>query len=97
MQRMRMNMCQRYLQQSTQCIMMVTPNPTRQIKQQCCREMGKVSENCRCEAVSMMLHDMMQRGEYQSQDMQEMMRTTRKLPSMCNVGPQYCEIHRTGY
>ncbi|KAI3920600.1 hypothetical protein MKW98_020501 [Papaver atlanticum] len=97
MQGMRMNMCQKYLQQSTQGLMMVTSNPTRQMKQQCCREMGEVSENCRCKAVNMMMHDMMQKGEYQGQDMQEMMRTARQLPAMCNMRPQYCEIHGIGY
>ncbi|KAI3981109.1 hypothetical protein MKX01_032249 [Papaver californicum] len=97
MQGMRMNMCQQYLQQSTQGLMMVTSNPTGQMKQQCCKEMGEVSENCRCEAVNMMMQDMMQRGEIQGQEMQEMMRTARQLPSMCNMKPQYCEIHGTGY
>ncbi|MCL7030583.1 hypothetical protein MKW94_011658 [Papaver nudicaule] len=97
MQRMHMNMCQQYLQQSTQGLVMVTTNPTGQMKRQCCREMGEVSENCRCEAVNMMIHDMMQRGEYQGQEMREMMQTARQLPSMCNMRPQYCEIRGTGY
>ncbi|XP_026409851.1 2S sulfur-rich seed storage protein 1-like [Papaver somniferum] len=74
---------------------METTNPTRQMKQQCCREMRDVTESCRCEAVNMMMQDMMQREEYQGQDMQEMMRTAKRLPSMCNMKPQYCEIRRT--
>ncbi|KAI3904820.1 hypothetical protein MKW92_041047 [Papaver armeniacum] len=97
MQGMHMNRCQQYLQQSTQGLLMVTTNPSGQMKQQCCREMRDVSENCRCEAVNMMMHDMMRRGEYQGQEMREMMQTATQLPSMCNMRPQYCEIRGTGY
>lgn len=60
MQGMRMNMCQHYLQQSTKGLMMETSNPTRQMKQQCCRGMGEVSENCRWNM-------MMQKGESEGQ------------------------------
>ncbi|KAI3837756.1 hypothetical protein MKW92_019975 [Papaver armeniacum] len=90
MRGMRMNMCQQYLRQSTQRgddIIMEESNPTRQGLQDCCREMRGVSEECRCEAIRQMMQQMHGQA-YQGQ----MMQKARQLPSMCGMGPQYCDI-----
>ncbi|KAI3861486.1 hypothetical protein MKW98_000438 [Papaver atlanticum] len=91
MRGMRMNMCQRYLRQSSQrgddMMMEEESNPTRQGLQDCCREMRGVSEECRCEAVRQMVQQMHGQA-YQGQ----MMQKARQLPSMCGMRPQYCDI-----
>ncbi|OVA10921.1 Bifunctional inhibitor/plant lipid transfer protein/seed storage helical domain [Macleaya cordata] len=95
MQGMQMNECERYLEQSRRGLIMI--NPTRQVPEECCREMREVSEECRCEAVKQMMHHMQQGGEYKGQEMREMMQTAKQLPSMCGMRPQHCEIPGGGY
>ncbi|KAI3920558.1 hypothetical protein MKW92_016014 [Papaver armeniacum] len=68
-------------------IIMEESNPTRQGLQDCCREMRGVSEECRCEAIRQMMQQMHGQA-YQGQ----MMQKARQLPSMCGMGPQYCDI-----
>ncbi|GAV75647.1 Tryp_alpha_amyl domain-containing protein [Cephalotus follicularis] len=62
----------------------------RQQLQQCCQELGRMDEECRCQAVRMTVQR--QQGEMQGEEMQEMVQTAMNLPNMCRMGPGRCEM-----
>ncbi|OVA10922.1 hypothetical protein BVC80_8751g16 [Macleaya cordata] len=88
MQGVQLNECRRYLEQSQRGILMMSTNPMRQVPEQCCSEMREVTEESA---------DQMHGGEYEREEMREMMQKAKQLPSMCGMGPQYCDIPGYGY
>ncbi|KAF8023886.1 hypothetical protein BT93_F1162 [Corymbia citriodora subsp. variegata] len=61
----------------------------------CCEQLRQVQEGCRCEGIKQIVRE--QQGEFRGEGSREMVRSARRLPLTCGVGPQYCEIRAAWY
>ncbi|KAL6976272.1 hypothetical protein U1Q18_025059 [Sarracenia purpurea var. burkii] len=76
----------------SEIVMTTGQNPQRQEHlQQCCQQLENMDEQCRCEAIKMMVRRQ-QQEEGEREEMREMMQEAEKLPSMCNLSPRRCQI-----
>lgn len=96
-----LNVCQRYLTDSSRSLQappVNIENSWREEYPRCCEQLEKVQEQCRCEAVRMVVEQQRQQGgeELQGQERQEMLKTAMSLPALCRIGPQQrCDIQST--
>ncbi|KAK3424178.1 2S albumin [Eucalyptus grandis] len=61
----------------------------------CCEQLRQVQEGCRCEGIKWIVRE--QQGEYRGEGSHEVVRSARRLPLTCGVGPQPCEIRAAWY
>ncbi|GFZ06544.1 hypothetical protein Acr_18g0007140 [Actinidia rufa] len=66
-------------------------NPQRQQHlRECCQQLRSIDEECRCKGVRMAMRQ--QKGQWESEEMRQVMQKAQDLPSRCNLSPCRCEI-----
>ncbi|KAI4321916.1 hypothetical protein MLD38_035243 [Melastoma candidum] len=72
----------------------VTDGPSMH-RRSCCHQLRQMDEGCRCQEIRMIVRE--QQREYAGEEMEEIVRAARDLPSVCRVAPQRCEIRAVWY
>lgn len=90
--------CQMYLRSSQRSSyndmtlrMVVNPQQMQHL-QECCEQLEKVDQQCRCEAIKEIVRKQQQQGQVQGERMEQMVQKARELPRMCHMEPQECQI-----
>ncbi|PSS06160.1 2S sulfur-rich seed storage protein large chain 1B like [Actinidia chinensis var. chinensis] len=92
--------CQMYLAQVGRDyydVAMVTDrNPQQQQHlRECCQQLQKIDEECRCEGVRMAVRQ--QQGQREREEMGQIMQMAQDLPSKCNLSPRRCQIQASWF
>ncbi|XP_057461315.1 2S sulfur-rich seed storage protein 2-like [Actinidia eriantha] len=86
--------CQMYLAQGREyyeAAMVTDPNPQQQQHlRECCQQLQKIDEECRCEGVRTAVRQ--QQGQREREEMGQVMQKAEDLPSKCNLSPRRCQI-----
>ncbi|KAK6929731.1 Bifunctional inhibitor/plant lipid transfer protein/seed storage helical domain [Dillenia turbinata] len=93
----KMSHCEMYLKMQMQSPygggrMVLLPSEQEHM-QECCRQMSQMDEKCRCDGVNMVV-DQMMRGRMMTEEVQKMMEMARRLPGMCMLKPETCQVGR---
>ncbi|KAJ1698453.1 hypothetical protein LUZ63_006965 [Rhynchospora breviuscula] len=68
------------------------------IQERCCRDLGKVKSQCRCDVIQEMMLSMQEEIQYSkggSKTMEKLMGMGAKLPSICGISPGYCQLDQS--
>ncbi|GFY91513.1 hypothetical protein Acr_07g0017090 [Actinidia rufa] len=92
--------CQMYLAQAGReyyDVSMVTDrNPQQQQHlRECCQQLQKIDEECRCEGVRTAVRQ--QQGQREQEEMRQVMQQAQDLPSKCNLSPRRCQIQASWF
>ncbi|KAI4388171.1 hypothetical protein MLD38_000526 [Melastoma candidum] len=93
--------CQHYLSRGRQILEMrggmEEPERRQQQLQECCQQLRKMEEQCRCEGIRKVVREQSQREKLQGPELRELVQRAQDLPSMCRVPlQQRCEMDILG-
>ncbi|XAR56650.1 hypothetical protein NMG60_11037212 [Bertholletia excelsa] len=91
-----LNHCRMYLRQQMEESPYQNPRPLRRGEEphldECCEQLERMDEMCRCEGLRMMMRRQREEMELQGEQMQRIMRKAENLLSRCNLSPQRCPM-----
>ena len=90
--------CQMYLAQAGSeyyDVSMVTDRNPQQHLRECCQQLQKIDEECRCEGVRTAVRQ--QQGQREQEEMRQVMQQAQDLPSKCNLSPRRCQIQASWF
>ncbi|KAL3502211.1 hypothetical protein ACH5RR_036660 [Cinchona calisaya] len=107
LQKQQLDCCHAYLRESSkftqqpeipQMVVNQASSSWREAFPRCCEQLEKISKECRCEAMSQVFQQQMQKGQLQEIEMQEMLQTAQSLPNLCRIKKaQSCTIQMTSF
>ncbi|PSS16260.1 2S sulfur-rich seed storage protein large chain 2 like [Actinidia chinensis var. chinensis] len=91
--------CQMYLARGRdqyEVAMVTDRNPRQQQHlRECCQQLQKIDEECRCEGVRTAVRQ--QQGQREQEEMRQVMQEAQDLPSKCNLSPRRCHIQASWF